>query len=258
MHIEQTGRGPDLFLIHGWMMNGLCWREVVARLRHRYRLTVVDLPGHGNSLRSPYSLCRPEQLCDALIELAPENAAWIGWSLGGLIAQLTARSAIETAPGRIRALVSVGMGARYTAAPDWPCGTNRSLFRITRQLFAISPDRIARQVVARQLSGSQRQAHAHRVLKSLIATPWDKRELTAGLDLLSTADTRHAMRAFYKPVLFLSGERDLIASNTSLKQSSLIAPGGHYIEIPGAGHAPFLSHCTEFITAVDGFISAYS
>ena len=256
MHVKQAGRGPELFLIHGWMMNGLCWREVVASLEHRFRLTMVDLPGHGSSLQSRYSLGRPEQLCDGLLELAPAGAVWIGWSLGGLLAQLATQNASRGATGHIRALISVGMSARCTAAPGWPCGVNRVLFRAFSRLFTISPERLVRQLIAQQVLGSERQAPARRVLKMLAEMPWDKRELRAGLELLRTTDVRGALRTVDKPILFLAGNRDLVVSNESLKHSSLLAPRGRYAEIRGAGHAPFLSHCEEFTAAVSGFIDA--
>ena len=251
MHIEQTGRGPDVFLIHGWMMNGCCWREVVVRLRDRCRLTTVDLPGHGDSLRSPYSFSRPEQLTDALLELAPDNAVWVGWSLGGLLAQFAARPA----SGRIRSLISVGMSSRYTASPDWPCGVNRVLFRAFRQLFAVAPEQVTRQLIEHQLVGSERQGRARATLSSIAAMPWDKKELGAGLELLGVADARRTMQAFDRPALFVAGEKDLVVGAASLRQSAVLAPRGRYAQIAGAGHAPFLSHCGEFIRVVEDFIN---
>ena len=230
-------------------MNGRCWRELVAQLQDRYRLTVVDLPGHGGSLQSSYSLSRTEQLLTGLAELAPANAIWIGWSLGGVLAQL----ATQVIPERIRALISVGMGARYTATTDWP-GVNRALFKAVRQLFSVSPRQVTRQLIAQQLLGSERQAQARAVLSTLAAMPWDKKELKAGLDLLNTADARHAIQTFDKPTLFITGEKDLIVNNASLKQSSNLARHSRYVEIPGAGHAPFLSHPQEFIQAITHFI----
>ncbi len=252
LHTERTGRGPDIFLIHGWMMNGRCWRGVIAHFKDRFRLTVVDLPGHGGSLHSPYSLSSPERLLAALLEAAPPDAIWVGWSLGGLLAQFAAQSS----PGRLRSLVSVGMGARYTATPDWPRGINRTLFRAVRQLFAVAPEQLVRQLIERQVLGSERQEHARAVLRSLAAMPWDKKELMAGLEFLKTADARRAIQTFDKPALFIAGEKDLITNSKSLEQSSRLAPRGRYVGIAGAGHAPFLSHGGKFAAAVNDFIDA--
>lgn len=250
MYIEQTGRGLDLFLIHGWMMNLRCWDGFVARFKSHCRLTAVDLPGHGGSLRSSHSLGRPRRLVAGLLRLAPDNAVWVGWSLGGLLAQLAA----EAAPERVRALVSVGMGSRYTASGDWPHGVNRTLFETAARLFVVSPEWFLRRLIERQLFGSERRKHARALISSFAAMPWDKQELKAGLDLLRIADVRAAMRKFDKPTLFVAGEKDLVISVKNLEQSSRLAPQGRCVSIAGAGHAPFLSHFPEFSDVLAGVI----
>ena len=253
MHVKTTGHGPNLFLIHGWMMNARCWEGIVPQLEKRFQLTMVDLPGHGTSLESPWSLARPRQLIDGLLELAPgktHGAVWIGWSLGGMLAQLAA----QAEPKGIRALIVVGMSARYLAASDWPGGVNRALFRTVQQLFVVSPEQVLRQLIERQVLGSERQKHTRAILRELASMPWNKQELKAGLELLKTADVRDTMRAFDKPVLYVTGEKDLITNKRSLKHSAALAPRGRYVTIPGAGHAPFLSHRAEFVAAVEDFI----
>ncbi len=250
MYTEQTGRGPDLFLIHGWMMNLRCWDGIVARLKDRFRLTTVDLPGHGGSLRSSHSFTRPRQLVSGLLRLAPDNAVWVGWSIGGLLAQLAA----QTAPDRVRSLVSVGMGSRYVASADWPYGINRALFETAARLFAVSPESTLRWLIERQLFGSERRKHVRTLMNSLAAMPWDKEELKAGLAVLRTADARGAMRSFGKPALFVAGEKDLIISVKNLEQSGRLAPRGRCVSVAGAGHAPFLSHPLEFVDALGGLI----
>ena len=254
LHIEQTGHGRDLFLIHGWMMNQHCWDTVARQFKDHYCLTMVDLPGHGGSLQSIYSLSRPEQLLDGLLEAAPKNAIWLGWSIGGLLAQL----ATQVAPERINALISVGMSSRYTATSDWPYGINHVLFRAVKQLFAISPKQAIVGLIEKQVLGSERQEYARAILKSLATMPWDKKELKSGLDFLTTADARLAMQAFNQPTLFIAGEKDLIVNNKSLKQSSLITAQGRYTEIPKSGHAPFLSHLKEFTEAVNNFCNEFN
>ncbi len=250
MHVEQTGQGPDLFLIHGWLMNLRCWDGIVARFKDRCRLTMVDLPGHGGSLDSSYSFGHPQRLVSGLLRLAPDNAVWVGWSLGGLLAQLAA----QAAPERVRSVVSVGMGSRCVASADWPYGANRALFETTLRLFAVFPERVLRLLIKWQLFGSERRMDVRTLMNSLAAMPWDKEELKAGLELVRTADARNAMRGFDKPALFIAGEKDLIIKPANLEQSSRLAPRGRCVTVAGAGHAPFLSHPPEFAATLGGFI----
>ena len=49
LHVEVVGHGPPLVLLHGWAMHGGVFAPLVARLRSRFTLHVVDLPGHGRS-----------------------------------------------------------------------------------------------------------------------------------------------------------------------------------------------------------------
>lgn len=49
MHIDVTGQGPDLVLIHGWALQGGVFAPLVQRLADRFTLHLVDLPGHGHS-----------------------------------------------------------------------------------------------------------------------------------------------------------------------------------------------------------------
>ncbi|OWY84390.1 pimeloyl-[acyl-carrier protein] methyl ester esterase, partial [Raoultella ornithinolytica] len=45
MHIDVTGRGPDLVLIHGWALQGGVFAPLVQRLADQFTLHLVDLPG---------------------------------------------------------------------------------------------------------------------------------------------------------------------------------------------------------------------
>lgn len=54
LHYLQTGAGPDLVLIHGLGGNLAVWfLNLVPHLRNNYRLTAVDLRGHGKSDLTP-------------------------------------------------------------------------------------------------------------------------------------------------------------------------------------------------------------
>ena len=50
LHIEIVGDGPPLVLLHGWGLHGGVFAPLVDRLSDRFRMHLVDLPGHGYSL----------------------------------------------------------------------------------------------------------------------------------------------------------------------------------------------------------------
>lgn len=47
LYTYTTGEGPDVVLVHGWGMHSGVWEDVVESLIDYYRVTVLDLPGHG-------------------------------------------------------------------------------------------------------------------------------------------------------------------------------------------------------------------
>src|SRR5213078_1405478 len=49
VHVESVGVGRSLVLLHGWGMHSGLWFPLLPRLSNRYRMHLVDLPGHGYS-----------------------------------------------------------------------------------------------------------------------------------------------------------------------------------------------------------------
>jgi pimeloyl-ACP methyl ester carboxylesterase len=49
LHVESTGSGPPLIVLHGWAMHSGLWVPALPKLASRFRVHLVDLPGHGRS-----------------------------------------------------------------------------------------------------------------------------------------------------------------------------------------------------------------
>jgi hypothetical protein len=49
LHVDRSGTGPDLVLLHGWGLHSGAWTEVLPALAARARVHAIDLPGHGRS-----------------------------------------------------------------------------------------------------------------------------------------------------------------------------------------------------------------
>ena len=84
LHVETLGRGPDLVMLHGWALHSGIWAGMQEPLSRHFRLHLLDLPGHGQSVAGD------SQTFDAWVSeiaaMLPERAAVCGWSLGGQIA----------------------------------------------------------------------------------------------------------------------------------------------------------------------------
>ncbi|SFE07151.1 alpha/beta fold hydrolase [Roseivivax sediminis] len=98
VHAVVTGSGPDLVLIHGASGNVRDWTfDFVDRVKDRYRVIVLDRPGHGYTDRmdgyggafqregeSPAEQAR--LLSRAAAELGVERPVVVGHSYGGAVA----------------------------------------------------------------------------------------------------------------------------------------------------------------------------
>ena len=86
-----VGDGEPLLLLHGVMAAGAMFDPLVDLLRHRFRMLVPDLRGHGRSgdLGGPYDVRALASDLDVVVaEAAFDRCAVMGYSHGGAVAQL--------------------------------------------------------------------------------------------------------------------------------------------------------------------------
>lgn len=82
--------GPVVVLIHGLGLNRECWDWTVPALEDRFRVVTYDLFGHGDSANpteTPSLSFFARQLANLLDHLQVQQAAIVGFSLGGMIAR---------------------------------------------------------------------------------------------------------------------------------------------------------------------------
>jgi pimeloyl-ACP methyl ester carboxylesterase len=105
-HYQQAGDGPDVVLIHGVTGDLSIWLlcEAMGVLGRSFRVTALDLRGHGYSDVSPQGYTSAEQAGDVLAvmdALDIDRATLLGHSFGAVIAM----HASVLYPDRIDALV---------------------------------------------------------------------------------------------------------------------------------------------------------
>jgi pimeloyl-ACP methyl ester carboxylesterase len=75
-----------MLLLHGVGMNGDYWSNLVPELSQHFRLTLIDLPGHGSSAPLPQEKPALQDFTNAIAEQMTSTAIVIGHSMGALIA----------------------------------------------------------------------------------------------------------------------------------------------------------------------------
>ncbi|MGH8282480.1 MAG: pimeloyl-ACP methyl ester esterase BioH [Gammaproteobacteria bacterium] len=251
LHTETTGRGPDVFLLHGWALHSGVWRGIAPKLAQTFRVTCVDLPGHGLSRALPMPATLPE-LAKQLLIVAPENAVWLGWSLGGLVCL----RAVLDFPEQLRALALVSATPRFVTAEDWPCAMPPAQL----QQFVVELGHDYRKTVQRFLALQVRgDASARDTLRQLREAVFARggphpSGLAQGLALLRDNDLRTELSHIAVPALVMAGDHDRLTPPQASAALAVAIPRAKLLRFPRAAHAPFLSHPAEFIAALESFM----
>ena len=251
LHTEATGTGPDLFLVHGWGLSGAIWSDLRTTLEVDYRVTTVDLPGHGRSPGGSFDL---DSASIALRDAAPPQAHWIAWSLGGQLALHVAQSAPEC----IASLTLVAGSPRFVHAPDWPHAVPAAVLAQFLEELQRDYHATLNRFLALQVRGSAEAGGTLRALRRQLFAHGepDPVALAAGLAILRDTDLRPGLTDMSLPLQFIMGERDTLIPPAAARACAARVPAAQLDLIAGAGHAPFLSHPREFLAALRPFLPA--
>jgi pimeloyl-[acyl-carrier protein] methyl ester esterase len=250
LHASTTGRGPTIVLLHGWGLHSAVWNRVLPSLSEVYRIIRIDLPGHGLSDQS-VDLSDLEILTAALRKHIHSPARILGWSLGGLIALAYALRY----PSATQRLVLVASTPRFVSASDWQHAAAPEVF----EDFSLTLERDYRATLNRFLALQVRSSEAARstlrdLREILLERPPQCSALRAGLALLRGTDLRDHLQYLECPTRLIMGEKDTLVPKNCAQETVRRLKDGAFHIIPGAGHAPFLSHPDEFTATLHKFL----
>ncbi len=251
MHIDITGNGPPVVLIHGWGLHGGVWARTAKALAGHHTVLSVDLPGFGAS--APLDVAyTATALAQAVATRVPADAAWVGWSLGGLVALAAAGMGVPM--GRV---ALVGATPRFVQAPDWPDAmAGEVLAGFAADLAADWRAAVSR-FLALQARGSERARDELRALREMVFARGEPtaQALRGGLDVLRDGDLRDVLARVQVPALVIHGRRDTLVPPAAAAETMRRLPRARLALIDGAGHAPFLSHPDQFEQTLAAFLN---
>ena len=253
MFFESIGKGPDLVLVHGWAMHSGIFSPLANLLIEKFRVHLVDLPGHGRAKddEQPLDLAR----CATQIAQHIPKAVWVGWSLGGCI---VLQGALDH-PENICGIVEIASSPRFVATDDWRYGTDAQLLAQFAAGLAVDFRKTVDGFLALEAHGS---AHAQSELREFKKRVFEYgepslRALQQGLELLETSDFRAQLSSLRMPSLWIAGRRDRLITPGAMRWAADHSPGGRYLEI-SSGHAPFIGHPQEVMDAISAFAENFA
>lgn len=106
----ELGKGPTIVLVHEMGGNRMTWMPTAKKLIGRYRVVLVDLPGHSSSpLPDPFTLDAAAEALDlVLAQQNPDSTVIVGKGLGGMLSLM----ALKAHPDRARGLVLIETGLK--------------------------------------------------------------------------------------------------------------------------------------------------
>lgn len=249
IHAETMGSGPAVVMVHGWGMHGGVWRDFAERLARDFHVTLVDLPGHGRSgMIQDFTL---DGVGQALLNVAPERAHWLGWSLGATLGLHLASRCRE----RVASLVMLAGNARFVRATDWPHAMDPALLSQFATDMMRDYHATLMRFLALQTWGLEEGRAIVKQLRERVSEcdmP-DEAALRAGLKILSTADLRDVLSSLRPPLMMLQGGRDRLAPAGSGPAMQALATTAELHVLATAAHVPFLTHAGECASLISDF-----
>lgn len=250
LHVDRSGTGPDLVLLHGWGLHSGVWSGVLPDFARRFRVHAIDLPGHGHSQGTAVGQFDD---CAALVAAyIPHGAIVCGWSLGGMIAQRIAAGDRAS----VSALALVSSTPCFVEREGWPHAvkpaTLQSFAQDLREDYAATLERFVR---LNALNGTRGRLAARAFARHVSerGTP-PVAALEDGLRWLREVDLREIAPRIAQPTVVIHGTRDALAPIEAGRWLAQHLPCASLAELPYAAHLPFFTHPREFIQSVESLV----
>lgn len=244
LYYEQHGKGRDLVLMHGAGGNHLVWWQQIAAFAGDYRCTVYDARGWGLSRGSMAAgrWALGTDLISLLEHLEIEEAHFVAQSMAGrAIAGL-----LRLQPWRARSIVFSGTNGGVAndrirelqdELRDERGGNNLREFALSDAFEAAEP---ALATLYRQVNAINPKRP-----KGLLGRPPPSYK----------GSMHEAIAAAGVPVLFVTGEHDMLTSPELVREAARLVPGAEFHEIKGAAHSAYFERAGEFNEVVGGFLA---
>ncbi len=225
LYSQTTGVGPDLVLLHGWGFNSELFNELIAKYKDQYRITKIDLPGHGRSNDVDGGI---DEWCDEIIKILPNNPILLGWSLGGL---LTINIATKI---KISKLILSASSPNFVQNSNWQYGIDADNFKQFSNALQLNLSKGLKRFVSLQ---SKNKAQLKILNNFIDQYPASTQALNQGLEILLSTNLIDELKNLKIPVSVILGDRDTLVPHQISHWYNEI---NIKTQVLNTGHIPFL------------------
>lgn len=234
IHVDETGAGDRLVLLHGWSLDSRMFEDQVPAFSLSYRVIRVDRRGFGRSSEGEDVTWDPADLAAVLDALGVERAHVLGMSQGATVALAFALAY----PGRVSSLVlhgppaPRGFGLRWAGPDRWPLEEYRALasregFEAFRRAWLAHP--LMHIPPGHEEARRRRDAMVADYRGGLLLDP----RPPSGPVPAATMDDLGRVGV---PVLVLTGQDEIPYFRIVADALAYAIPGARRVVIPGGGH----------------------
>jgi len=244
-----AGRGPALFLLHGFASSGAFFADMAGRLSHHYDVIMPDWPGFGTSSKQA-PLASIGDFAKAVLCLADQLQIQRFFVLGHSMSGFVVQQLLLEHADRLHGAILYGAGLKVHAARRF-----ESLAETLRRVESLTPAELARDTIRHWLAqpetntdlfdaclqaaqGMTRQAAVHAV------RAFAQADYTGCLDQVET------------PALIILGEAERSHPPSSALELQRALPHSHLAILPFSGHAAHLEQPVLFERALLAFLQA--
>ncbi|MGH9301759.1 MAG: alpha/beta fold hydrolase [Acidimicrobiales bacterium] len=244
LYCHEVGQGERLVLVHGFTQTGRSFDPLISRWQDRFRLAIVDAPGHGRS--GPIRASVPEGA--ELVGLAGGPACYLGYSMGG---RLCLQLALDR-PHVVNRLVLVGA----TAGIEDPT-ERKARRRLDEERARLIVDVGVEAFLVDWLAGPLFASLSPRAGNMASRLDNTAEGLASSLRLAGTGTQEslwHRLAELAMPVLIVVGANDPKFDALGQRMVGAIGANSTLVRVPEAGHAAHLENPEHFASMVEHFL----
>lgn len=248
-----------IFMISGWAMPKEVMHAFAQRLSQRFYVVLANLPGISldeqwisrSRIGPNYDI---DALSEQLIDVAPKESWWIGWSLGGMVSTYVAARRSSC----VRGLITLSASPSFVERESYQNGMPVADFDAFAALIKSSPEQGLQRFVTLQVKGAGDENALIKQLESFLPIKTlNRAALIGGLRLLKSLDVRRELSILDLPNLHLFGSNDALISVQSSGQEADINPFQQSVVLPNCAHQPFLEDEDSCVRYIENFIDAH-
>ncbi|WP_417527198.1 alpha/beta fold hydrolase [Marinomonas shanghaiensis] len=247
-----------IFMVSGWAMPKEVMRSFALRLSQRFYVVMANLPGISldeqwisrSRIGPNYDI---DALSEQLIDAAPNEAWWIGWSLGGMVSAYVAARRSSCVLG----LITLSSSPSFIKREGWGNGMAVEDFDAFSALVEQSPEEGLKRFVMLQAKGALNERALVKQLQAFLPVKTLSRPaLIGGLRLLKALDVRREWSLLDLPNLHILGGKDTLVSSQSLAQLVDTNPLQQCVVLSNCAHQSFLEEEEVCVRHIENFIDA--